>query len=122
MKRLVASLALALALGATIFVMREATQNRADAVVAGSVTTVEFDVETHRYERGEEAAAVALWSVCAASVGGTTSPVPTAVGDHWRVEISPAIGEHGENRLVGCLEDVTIDRVVGDVLAISTER
>ena len=34
--------------------------------------------------------------------------------------ITPAIGEHGENRLVGCLEDLTIDRVIGDVVAIES--
>ncbi len=118
MRRIVAFVALALALGATIVVMREATQNRADAVVEGSVTTIDFDVVTHSYQRGEQAAAIALWSVCAATVGGTTSPMPEAVGDHWQVEVTPAIGEHGENRLVGCIEDITIDRVQGDVLSL----
>ena len=33
--------------------------------------------------------------------------------------IEPAIGEHGENRLVGCIEDVTLDRVKGQVVTVS---
>ena len=75
---------------------------------------------TRDVQRGEPAAAAALWAVCAGTVGGEVSAVPTSDGDAWRVTIAPAIGEHGENRLVGCLEDVTIDRVIGDVVAIES--
>ena len=116
MKKAVSTLALLLALGATIFVMREATQNRPDVTVDGSVTTVEFTVDTHGFRRGEPAAATALWAVCAGTVNGDVSPVPEQGDGTWLVTISPAIGEHGENRLVGCLQDVTIDRVRGDVV------
>jgi hypothetical protein len=56
--------------------------------------------------------------VCAGTVAGEFS-APQAFGEEWRVTITPAIGEHGENRLVGCLEDLTLDRVVGDVVDIS---
>ena len=62
----------------------------------------------------------ALWAVCSATVPGDVSPMPEQVGDHWRVTISPALGEHGEKRLLGCLEDLTIDRVVGTVVAVTT--
>ena len=110
--------ALVLALAIGIGAMREATQNRPDVVVEGSTTTLDFDVATRRYRPGEPAAAAALWAVCSATVGGDVSPLPEAVDGHWRVRISPAIGEHGENRLVGCLEDVTIDRVQADVLTL----
>jgi hypothetical protein len=110
------------ALAAGIVAVREATQNRPDAVVAGSTTLVDFDVDLHRYHRGEPAAAAALWLVCSASVSGDVSAVPEPVEDHWQVQITPAIGRHGRARLVGCLEDVTIDRVVGDVLALRTSR
>jgi hypothetical protein len=40
-------------------------------------------------------------------------------GDGWTATVEPAIGEHGEKRLVGCLEDLTLDRVVGRVLDIA---
>ena len=56
--------------------------------------------------------------MCAGTVGGEVSTAPVAVADRWQVTIEPAIGEHGENRLVGCLEDLTIDRVIGDVVAV----
>jgi hypothetical protein len=119
-KRVVTTTAVLLALVAAVVVMREATQNRPDIVAAGSTTTIDFDVSTSRFQRGEPAAAIALWAVCSSTVGGTVSPVPEAHDGAWRVRVSPSIGEHGENRLVGCLEDVTIDRVIGDVLALST--
>lgn len=122
MRRTVATAALLLALVAGVAVMREATQNRPDIVAAGSVTTIDFDVATSRFQRGEPAAAIALWSVCSSTVPGTVSAVPEAHDDAWRVTVSPSIGEHGENRLLGCLEDVTIDRVLGDVLAIRSDR
>jgi hypothetical protein len=120
-RRAVATVALVLALVAGIHEMAELTQNRPDVRVPGSTTTVEFTVSTHDFHRGEPAAATALWAVCSATVGGEVSPVPEAVGDRWLATVSPAIGEHGENRLVGCLEDVTIDRVIGNVTALRTE-
>ena len=46
--------------------------------------------------------------------GTATGPTATADGA-YRVEISPAIGTNGRKRLVGCLEDGTLDRVRGHV-------
>lgn len=120
MRRSVATVALLGALGGGINLMMEATQNRPDARVPGSVTTVEFEVSTNGYHRGDAGAATALWAVCSATVGGQVSPVSEADGDRWRVTVEPAIGEHGENRLVGCIEDVTLDRVIGDVTSLTS--
>jgi hypothetical protein len=119
-KRFVAVLAGLLAVAGALVGMAELTQNRPDEVRAGSSTTVTFEVATRDVQRGEPAAAAALWAVCAGTVGGDVSPVPAAAGDAWEVRIEPAIGQHGENRLVGCLEDVTVDRVIGDVVAIES--
>ncbi len=119
MRGAAAVLALVLALGGGIFLLREATQNRPDPVLDGSRTTIEFTVDTHTRRRGEEAAASALWAVCAATVSGQITPVPLAAGDDgWRVTIEPALGRHGHARVVGCLEDLTVDRVVGRVTSL----
>jgi hypothetical protein len=120
MKRLVAYIALALALFVGVRVMMDATQNRPDAPAAGTSSTIDFTVDTRDFQRGEPAAADALWAVCAATVAGDVSVRPEAVDAGWRVTVTPAIGHHGQKRLVGCLEDVTIDRVVGHVTAIRT--
>jgi hypothetical protein len=101
-----------------IWALRELTQNRPDAVVEGTSTTIEFDVATRDYSRGDDDAAAALWALCSATVAGqVTSPVPSLNG--YSVSIVPALGAHGENRLVGCLEDATLDRVLGDVSSIA---
>ena len=120
MKRLVGLVAGVAAVAGALFGMAELTQNRPDVVRAGSRTTVSFTVATRDVQRGAPAAAAALWAVCAGTVGGEVSTTPVAVADRWQVTIEPAIGEHGENRLVGCLEDVTIDRVIGDVVGIES--
>lgn len=118
MRRVLAFVVGLAGLAAGIVALADATQNRPDVVVAGSTTTVEFTVSTRQFQRGEPAAAAALWTVCAATVGGEVSLVPEPLGDGWEVRIEPAIGEHGENRLVGCIEDATLDRVLGDVVRI----
>jgi hypothetical protein len=105
--------------------LAELTQNRPDPVEAGSATVLTFDVDTRDYQRGEGAAAQALWAVCSATVGGdvsgVTAPAEGGVGDGYTVTISPAIGENGRKRLSGCLEDATLDRVMGHVQSITTD-
>jgi hypothetical protein len=117
MKRVVLGVLALVALVAGLVLMAELTQNRPDPVRAGSVTTVSFEVSTRDAQRGEPAAAAALWAVCSATVPGDVS-APEEIDGMWEVTIEPAIGEHGENRLVGCLEDVTLDRVMGHVVAV----
>lgn len=115
-------LAVVVAVGGVLGVgeLADLTQNRPDPVVEGSVTTVVFDVGTRRYRGTDDEAAAALWAVCAASVSGTaTGPTATADGA-YRVEISPAIGTNGRKRLVGCLEDGTLDRVQGHVVHVES--
>jgi hypothetical protein len=85
--------------------------------LAAVVATVSFTVSTRGAQRGEPAAAAALWAVCSATVPGEVSTAVDA-GRAWTATVEPAIGEHGEKRLVGCLEDLTLDRVVGRVLDI----
>ena len=105
--------------------LADLTQNRPDPVEAGTATVVSFDVDTRDYQRGDGAAAQALWAVCSATVGGDVTGVSAAAGttadDGYTVSISPAIGENGRKRLVGCLEDATLDRVMGHVRSITTD-
>lgn len=114
-----ATLAVSVAAGLGILGLAELTQNRPDPVEAGSTTVVEFDVATRRYRGGDDAAAQALWAVCSATVGGETSGPATVTGGEFAVTISPAIGENGRKRLLGCLEDGTLDRVMGHVRSVT---
>ena len=100
--------------------LADLTQNRPDPVVDGSSTVVTFDVGTRDYNGSDVEAAHALWAVCAATVSGdTTGPTATDTGD-FTVSISPAIGANGRKRLLGCLQDGTLDRVQGHVEAVSS--
>ena len=100
--------------------LADLTQNRPDPVVDGSATVVTFDVGTRDYNGTDAEAAHALWAVCAATVSGeTTGPTATDTGD-FTVSISPAIGTNGRKRLLGCLQDGTLDRIQGHVESVST--
>lgn len=118
MKTFLGVLAVAAVVVVGVATLADLTQNRPDERVPGSETTVEFQVSTRDYPRGEAAAALTLWTVCSSAVGGRVTPQPVDVGGRWQVRISPAIGEHGENRLIGCLEDLTVKRVIGDVVSL----
>jgi hypothetical protein len=38
----------------------------------------------------------------------------------YRALLQPAVGQHDERQLVGCLEDLTVERVLGDVESVRT--
>ena len=122
MRRVAFVVVLAAVLAGTVVALAEATQSRPDVRPPGSTTVVAFSVDVQRYPRGEAAAAATLWSVCAGSVEGDVSAAPVRDGRGWRATVTPAVGEHGRRKLVGCLEDATVDRVVGRVLSISALR
>jgi hypothetical protein len=120
MKKLVVVLALVIVTIGGLDVLADATQSRPDPVRAGEVTELVLAVDEDRFGPGEAAAADALWAVCAAQTKSrpTTPGGPEALGDgRYRVVLAPAVGEHDRRKLVGCLEDLTIDRVRGNVLA-----
>jgi hypothetical protein len=124
MKRVVAYLALAVATVVGIGVLMDATQNRPDDPLPGSSSTLAFTVSTRDFPGGEQTAARTLMAVCAMTVDDATITVPApaheAADSAWHVTITPALGEHGRKRLEGCLEDVTLDRVIGHVTDVRT--
>ena len=129
MKRLIAYLALAVATVVGIGMLMEATQNRPDDPLPGSSSTLAFTVSTRDFPGGEQTAARTLMAVCATTVDDSTITVPApahqavdAADRAWQVTITPALGEHGRKRLEGCLEDVTLDRVIGRVTDVRTSE
>jgi hypothetical protein len=107
----VASVALVVGIG----VISDSTQSRPDRVADGSSTRLVFDVTT-RSGRGADEATLALWAVCSRTVSNEAVDGPTPVAAGQSVTLEPALGEHGQRRLVGCIEDATIDRVLGRVV------
>jgi hypothetical protein len=122
MKRIVIVLVLLVVAVLGVDVLGDLTQSRPDSVQDGTATELVMSVEEDRFRPGQDAAAHALWSVCAAQT--RSQPVGTGiepVGDgQYRVVLEPAVGHHEELKLVGCLEDLTIDRVVGNVESFRT--
>lgn len=125
MKRVIAYLALAVAVVVGIGALMNATQNRPDDPPPGSKSSLAFTVSTHDFPGGPQTAARTLMAVCAATVDDSIISVPApapasadAADRAFHVTITPALGEHGRKRLEGCLEDVTLDRVIGHVTAV----
>lgn len=121
MRRLLAVvLGIALAVGLVV-VLAELTQNRPDVVDLGTASRIQYRVETRGYD--EELAAIGLWAACQQVVDQRVPdrmPSSAASDDAtYTVTVRPALGEHAQRRLIGCLEDGTIDRVHGDVVSIT---
>lgn len=93
------------------------TQSRPDRVQADTRTELVLAVEADGFGPGEAAAADALWSLCQAQIDSRpdASGLQGIGAGRYRVVVEPAVGHRDERKLVGCLEDLTIDRVLGDV-------
>jgi hypothetical protein len=104
--------------------LADATQSRADIRQDGSTTDVVLLVEHNRYRPGTAVAAQTLWGTCAATVTGQLAPgAPQPLGDdRFLLRITPALGEHSEEKLLGCLRDQTLDRVQATVLSVTHDR
>jgi hypothetical protein len=113
---------IALALGAVTFTgvlaLADATQNRPDGSRAGTRSEVVFEVATKgHYDRN--VAALGLWSTCQQTVDRVvTKSFEPRRAQRFAAVVVPALGEQARRRFIGCLEDFTIDRVLGDVVRV----
>lgn len=121
MKRIAVAVVLAAIIAVAIGELGDLTQSRPDPVRDDAATEVVLSVEEDRFRPGRDAAAAALWAVCVAQ---TSSEVPDGLNrladGRYRAVLEPAVGHHERRKLVGCLEDLTIDRVLGDVESFRT--
>jgi hypothetical protein len=123
MRRLLVAVALATAGVLAVDVLGDLTQSRPDPVMDEVATELVVAVDHDRFGGGVDAAADALWAVCSAQtasrIGGDRGLAPIGDG-RYRAVLHPAVGDHEQRKLVGCLEDLTVDRVVGDVESFET--
>jgi hypothetical protein len=113
----------AIALGFGVDFLGDLTQSRPDPVDADDVSEVILAVDQDRFGGGEDAAANALWAVCAAQTPSRMAADGRlqSLGDgRYRAVLQPAVGDNDERQLVGCLEDLTVERVLGDVESVRT--
>jgi hypothetical protein len=123
MKRALVVVALVgLAIGA-VDVLGDLTQNRPDRVVPGSRTEIVVEVREKDYAPGADAGARNLVAACAHTSGHSVvdeQSVEIVEQGTVRFAVEPALGTHNRRRLVGCLEDTTIDNLLGRVVSLET--
>jgi hypothetical protein len=106
---------------AAVDLLADATQNRPDRPQAG-VTTIVVDVQLRDAGTTVDEAAEALWVACRSTFGSQIPHAQVAgVGEsRATVVLDTRIGQHARRRLVGCLEDATLDRIQASVQKVTT--
>jgi hypothetical protein len=107
----------------TIDELADQHQTRPERVPLGSTSEVVFDVEmADGYHQTIDVAAQALYAACA---GTTTRTLVEDEGfrqvapGRFRFVVEPALGDNNELKLTGCLQDLTVDRVLGNVVSVT---
>jgi hypothetical protein len=118
MKMLTAVLALLAVGGVGVRALADATQNHPDGSARGSRSEVILEVETQD-DYDPQLAANGLLGTCQQVVDAVTMKSFEARGDgEFAIVVQPSLGTNAEKRFVGCLEDLTIDRVKGHVVEV----
>lgn len=122
MRKVVVVFALALAVVFGVRAIGDATQTRPDRRDVDRTTEVVVRLEGRNYAQSLDTAALALWGSCSSTVGGhLVAPGIQRIDDGvYRFSITPSLGHHGRQRLLGCLSDLTVDRVRSSVVSAST--
>jgi hypothetical protein len=99
--------------------LADATQNRPDAKVAGTASSVILHVNPGS-ARGPLAATQALWGACTTQVGGEYHllGVTDLGGDQVQLVVEPRVGKYAERRLRGCFGDAVTDRIQASVQSV----
>lgn len=119
MKRLLAGVIVAGLLGVLVIGLMQVTQNKHTTDRHDGTSTITLSVSTKR-GFAPELAATSLWAACQTTVLSNRLVSLTPAGGDFALAIQPALGEHAERRLVGCLEDATIDLVSAHVVSITS--
>jgi hypothetical protein len=103
-----------------IFGLLQLTKNEPDPIVPGSRSEIVLSVAT-KPPLTERQGAASLWAICLLRAHQHRLVGQHEDGDGDLVYVvQPALGEHARRRVVGCLEDATIERVLGDVREVRT--
>jgi hypothetical protein len=102
-----------------IVALRSATMNRPDAPRIERSSTVELVVRTNGSRLALEDAAATLWAACASTVDAYDLVALDQLGRQTFVlRLEPALGDHAQRRLEGCLADTTVPRILGEVTRV----
>ena len=116
-----ALLAVAL-LVAGIDAFADLTQDRPDAVVAGTSTALVIEVTHRETQVSAQNTAEAFWVSCRRVLPRRMEAheIIGLTGQRARLVVTPAIGEHALRRFQGCIEDALIDRIQANVVSVET--
>ena len=123
MKRLLVVAALVGLVVAAVDMLGDLTQTRPDRVVPGSRSEVVVEVRSNDYPLGVDQGARNLVGTCAATAGHSkVDEQSIEIMDEGTVRfaLEPALGTHNRRRLLGCLEDTTIDLLLGKVVSVES--
>lgn len=113
-----AVVALVVVAAAGVEVLRRLTQSPEGSSTATGSTSLTIDVDTKR-GLSPEVAVQRLWAVCAGRLDGSAvSAAVSATGDRFVLQLDRALGDTARRRIVGCLEDYTIDFALAEVETI----
>jgi hypothetical protein len=119
-----AALAVALLLvlgGLGVEAIRRMTQTVPGSLVEPGTTTLTVEVAS-KNRRPPDEVVVALWTVCGARVSGDLVVTSLGVeGDRVKLTIDKALRSTAAKRVVGCFEDLTLDRVQAEVIELTVE-
>lgn len=121
-KHALITIAVAAALSLTVDALGDLTQNRPDAALPGTSSTVVLEIDTRAAGASSVETATRLWAACAGTVPGyIDAPKIAALGSGKALIVTqPALGEHTQRRLSGCLSDATLDEVVARVVTVES--
>jgi hypothetical protein len=112
---------LLVALSFGVDALADATQTRPDQNHADERTEIVMQLASQHYKQGLATGAVALWTTCSATVGGSLV-APGIVDDghgQFHFSVRPSLGRHGKERLAGCLRDLTVERLRAHVISVA---
>lgn len=109
-----------LALVVGVEMTRRVTQSNEAENTAAGTTSIVLDVRSSPTRDATDTATV-LWSVCARQLD--EAPAITAIATAGRLvafKVDRSLGRTAQRRVMGCLEDFTLDRVVAEVVDLRT--
>lgn len=118
-RRVVAGVVFAAGVVASIDVLGDFTQTRPDPVDRTASTELVWHVSAKKAAGPVPIVAESLWFACQGTVHRT--PLPPGITpvegrpNTFRAVLHPALGKHARQRLEGCIEDGTLDRIIGRV-------
>lgn len=121
MKRFAVTALLLVAGVLVVEAMGDLLETRGDRTPPDSRSEVVLEVSEQRYKRELDEGAHNLIAACAGSMYSQIADEPGVVkvsDGTFKFIVEPALGPENRLKLVGCLEDFTIDHLRGDVVSV----